>query len=139
MSTIRTRNLVRPVSAATLFFVCLCGSAAADTPPRYDHVVIVMEENHDASEVMPDPSFAALARQGVLLTDFHAITHPSQPNYIALFSGSTRGVEDDDSYDLAAPNLALSLRAAGLGLASYSQSLPAFGTRVEEAGAYERT
>ena len=40
--------------------------------------------------------FTSLAGQGASFSQSYAITHPSQPNYIALFSGSTQGVTNDD-------------------------------------------
>ena len=41
-------------------------------------------------------SVAATAGTGTpLFTRSYAITHPSEPNYLALFSGSTQGVADD--------------------------------------------
>jgi acid phosphatase len=65
---------------------------------------------------------------GASLTDMHAETHPSQPNYLALFSGDTQGV-DDDSCPLAfdGPNLASELVAAGHTFAGYSEDLPRAG------------
>jgi hypothetical protein len=136
--TVRAARIALLFPAIAVVLTRPAGSAMADTPPRYDHVVIVMEENHDAAAVMPDPWFAAFARQGAALTNFHGIAHPSQPNYIALFSGSTQGVADDGTYDLSAPNLALSLQDAGLGFVGYSEGLPAVGSRVTAAGAYAR-
>jgi hypothetical protein len=54
-----------------------------------------MLENHSYGEVIGNhaaPFLNALARGGALFTRSQAITHPSQPNYLALFSGSTQGV-----------------------------------------------
>ena len=36
-----------------------------------------------------------LASQGILLTNYHAVTHPSQPNYAAAVSGDTFGMDHD--------------------------------------------
>ncbi len=105
---------------------------------RYDHVVIVIEENHDASQVIGSPYISSLAAAGISFSSMYGITHPSQPNYIALFSGSTRGVTDDSQHDLTAPNLAASLAAAGWSFATYSEGLPAAGSRVWSSGAYVR-
>src|SRR5580765_3500866 len=59
-------------------------------PPRYDHVVIVMEENRTAGQVVGDlvnaPYITSLANGGVSLGSMFAIEHPSQPNYLQLFS-----------------------------------------------------
>src|SRR3954451_9573178 len=62
--------------------------------PRPAHVLMVIFENRDAGAVFGSP-FApylnSLARTGAKLTDSHGVAHPSQPNYIALLSGSTQG------------------------------------------------
>ena len=67
-------------------------------PPSYDHVVVVIEENHAFDEIIGSsqaPFINSLANEGVLFTDMYALTHPSQPNYIHLFSGSNQGVTGD--------------------------------------------
>ncbi len=68
----------------------------------------------------------------------HGIAHPSQPNDIALFSGSLNGVTDDNQHDLTAPNLATRLAGKGLTFASYSEGLPSPGFRGWASGRYVR-
>jgi phospholipase C len=49
-----------------------------------------------------------IAQECGLATNFHAITHPSLPNYIAMVSGSTQGITDDagpSSHPLTANSL----------------------------------
>ena len=54
------------------------------------------------------------------------MTHPSQPNYLALFSGSTQGVTDDSCpLTFSGANLAAQLQAAGRTFVGYSEDLPA--------------
>ncbi len=105
---------------------------------RPDHVVVVIEENRAYSAIIGSPSapyLNDLARQGALFSNSHAITHPSQPNYLALFSGSTQGVTDDSfPHSFSAPNLASELLAAGLTFAGYSESLPAPGFTGASSG-----
>jgi phosphatidylinositol-3-phosphatase len=114
--------------------------AALATPPA--HTVIVLEENHGYGEVIGSaqaPYLDQLARQGALFTDSHAITHPSEPNYLALFSGSTQGVTDDSCpHSFSAPNLAAGLLAAGRTFAGYAEDLPTTGSQVCSAGEYAR-
>jgi acid phosphatase len=63
----------------------------APGPARPDHVVIVMLENKDEGDVLRDgPYLASLTSVGASLTDMHGETHPSQPNYLALFSATPR-------------------------------------------------
>ncbi len=99
--------------------------------PQPGHVVIVVEENHDYSQIIGSPSapyINALARQGALIAQSFAITHPSQPNYLDLFSGSDQGVTDDSyPHSFSAANLASELIGAGLTFGGFSESLPSVG------------
>jgi hypothetical protein len=125
-------------AAASFFFLCALGAFPEAPMPRYDHVVVVIEENHAAADVLNAPYFASLADAGMVLSRSFAVAHPSQPNYLALFSGSTQSVRDDRVHDLTAPNLATALLEAGLSFASYSEGLPSVGFRGEGAGRYVR-
>jgi acid phosphatase len=113
---------------------------AAAQPTRPDHVVIVVLENTDERDVArAAPYLTALARAGASLTDMHAETHPSQPNYLALFSGDTQGVANDNCplmFD--APSLAGELVAAGYTFAGYAEDLPQAGYTGCRAGDYAR-
>src|SRR5690242_19662916 len=66
--------------------------------PAYDHVVVVVEENHSYSGIVGNPNapyMTSLANNGARMTQSFAVAHPSEPNYLALFSGSTQGLTDD--------------------------------------------
>jgi hypothetical protein len=109
---------------------------------RPDHVVIVIEENHSYGEIIGSsfaPYINSLAARGALFTQAYAITHPSQPNYLDLFSGSNQGVSDDSCphYFMTA-NLGLYLLNASLTFAGYSEDLPSVGSIVCTSGAYAR-
>ncbi len=110
--------------------------------PRPDHVVVVVEENHSFSQVIGSsaaPYINALARGGASFTNAHGVTHPSQPNYLALFSGATQGVTNDSCpHTFATANLGRQLLDAGLTFAGYSEDLPAVGSTVCSSGAYQR-
>jgi phosphatidylinositol-3-phosphatase len=118
------------------------GSLAHAAPgvPRFDHVVIVIEENHAYSQIIGSasaPYINALAAGGALMTQSFALTHPSQPNYVALFSGSTQGVTTDGVYphsQFTAPNLGAKLLAAGRGFGGYSETMPSVGFDGASAG-----
>ena len=113
--------------------------AAVPTP---DHVVIAVEENHGYTDIIGNSDAAyinSLAQGGASMDDYHAITHPSQPNYLALFSGSTQGVTDDGGpYTFSTPNLGAELIATGKTFVGYSEDLPAVGSTVLTSGAYVR-
>jgi phosphatidylinositol-3-phosphatase len=117
-------------------------AAASSTAsaPRPDHVVVVVLENKNDADVLREgPYLAALAASGATLTDMHAETHPSQPNYLALFSGDTQGVTDDRCpLKFDAPNLATQLTEAGYSFAGYAEDLPEVGYTGCRAGDYAR-
>jgi hypothetical protein len=110
--------------------------------PRPDHVVVVVLENKSYDQVVgrPEAPFLnSLERVGAVFTQSYAITHPSQPNYVALFSGSTQGLTDDScphTYDTG--NLGRSLLDAGRTFAGYSEDLPSTGYTGCTAGQYAR-
>ena len=68
----------------------LCGTRS-DPPATYEHVVWIWFENHDYGSVVHagDAPFInkTLIRGCGLATNYHNITHPSLPNYIAATSG----------------------------------------------------
>lgn len=119
-------------------------SAGATAPssvlPRPDHVLVVVLENKSESQVIREaPYLAGLAGTGAALTDMHAETHSSQPNYLALFAGDQFGIPDDSCpHTITAPNLASELLAAGLSFAAYSEDLPEPGYPGCRAGGYVR-
>jgi hypothetical protein len=90
--------------------------------PAYDHIVVVMMENHDYSEIIGNtqaPYINGLAAGGALLSNYTAITHPSEPNYFALYAGSTFGVTDDNAHSEPDPTLATILQGAGKTFTGY--------------------
>lgn len=118
------------------------GTAVSNPVPRWRHVVVVVEENHAYGDVIGNdqaPYVNALARSGALLTRSFGIGHPSEPNYLALFSGSTHDVTDDSCpHSFHTGNLGSQLRSHGLTFAAYSQSLPSAGYLGCSFGAYAR-
>jgi len=132
------------LSAISLVLLLVTASSATAAPamPRPDHVLVVVMENKDPGEVLNSrqaPYLTALAKEGASFTNAHAETHPSQPNYIALFSGSTQGVTDNDcGHAIAQPNLGSELIAAGHTFAGYAEALPQAGSTVCTAGRYAR-
>jgi acid phosphatase len=96
--------------------------------------VIAVFENKGYDQIIGGsqaPYLNRVAGQGALFTDSHAVTHPSQPNYIALFSGSTQGITNDSCpHDLpTTANLGSQLAGAGLSFVGYSEELPWPGYR----------
>ncbi|MFF2878960.1 alkaline phosphatase family protein [Gottfriedia sp. NPDC057991] len=111
--------------------------------PKIDHVVIVIEENHAKQQIMGNhsaPYINSLMAQGANLTNYHAIEHPSQPNYLDLFSGSNQGITDDDlpKTKFSSENLANELIEKKLTFVGYSEDLPSIGFNGEYNKDYAR-
>ncbi len=110
--------------------------------PRPDHIVIVIEENRSFNQIIGNreaPYINKLAKRGALFTQSYGVTHPSQPNYLALFSGSTRGITSNICpLTLSGDNLASNLRVKGLSFSSYAESMPQAGYDGCYYGAYMR-
>lgn len=123
--------------------ISIAPAAAGTTVPAPDHVIIVMEENHSYSEIIgnPDaPYINSLAQSGALFTNSYAITHPSQPNYLDLFSGSNQGVTDDScphTFKRVA-NEESELIAKALSFRGFSEGLPGKGSTDCTSGEYAR-
>src|ERR1051326_1449157 len=128
-----------------VFTLCLCHTLNAQLP-AFDHIVVVIEENHSFADIIGNssaPSINALAVSGANIVSAsndpqgnisgsHAVRHPSQPNYLEFYSGSNQGVLTDSrpgssSEPLSAsppfdtPNLGAALRNASYSFATYSQ------------------
>jgi acid phosphatase len=122
-------NICRALTAASLALSSLAATAA--NPPRPQHVVVVIEENRSLMNMLGAPTVSyinQLAGEGALLTNYYAIMHPSEPNYVALFSGDTQDVKDDSCpHAYQKPNLADALAAKKVSFAIYSENLPSVG------------
>jgi hypothetical protein len=88
--------------------------------PRVSKVVLIIFENKNADPVREQSFFRKLAREGADFTNFYALAHPSQPNYIALVSGRTDGVRGDFKVRLDRPHLGQKLKS----WKSYAEGYP---------------
>lgn len=151
MSTIRLLRCLLSALMAALLVGAAAEAAGASTleatadaaeVPRPDHVVVVVMENHSNTDVIGNPSapyINSLAATGANFSQSYAITHPSQPNYFALFSGSLQGVDDNSCpHTFSTPNLGTALIANGRTFKGYSESMPYNGYTGCSSGAYVR-
>lgn len=109
------------------------------TIPRYQHIFLLVMENHSYDDIIGSsraPHLNALANQYGLATNYWGVTHPSEPNYVAMIGGSYFGISNDNSYKqnaLKQPSLANQLETARLTWKSYQEALPAPGYTGETA------
>jgi len=143
-----TSRCTAPRSAALCKTVLLAAPFAASAAfaeiPRFDHVVVVVMENHSYADIIGNTSDApwinALATYGAKFSSSFAIEHPSEPNYLDLFSGSNQGVTDDScphTFSNVA-NLGRQLIDAGFTFVGYSEDLPAAKPKTCTSGNYAR-
>ena len=74
-------------------------------------------------------NFAWIATQGITLTNYLAITHPSQPNYVAAVGGSTHGIDSDDFTRISSSTKTIVdlLEAKGVSWSEYEEDSPYSG------------
>jgi len=126
----------RFISGILLLSRLLASSLAfGQSLPKPDHIVILFEENAAYVQIIGNkhaPHINALAAMpnAAVFTNFYALQHPSQPNYLMFFSGNNQGVYDDDlprQIPFNTPNLCAELMAAGKTFKTYSEDLPKAG------------
>jgi len=111
--------------------------------PHFDHVLIVVEENHSYNSVIGSPSMPylnGLASKYGLATQYYADAHPSLPNYFELTAGeglSITGFEGDSFNGVVTQdNVVRALTAAGKSWKCYAEALPALAYLGGDSGAY---
>ncbi|KAK4234025.1 hypothetical protein C8A03DRAFT_19008 [Achaetomium macrosporum] len=92
----------------------------------FDRIVQIWLENTNFDASARDPSMSWLASQGILLTNYYAVTHPSEPNYAAVISGDTFGMDNDDfnSFPTNISTVVDLLDTKSISWAAYQESLP---------------
>jgi acid phosphatase len=144
------RPRLAPALIAVLAAFAACATVArAGVVPAHDRVVVVVMENKSYNQVRTQPYTMSLMAKGATFTKSFGVSHPSQPNYIALWAGSVLGVTNNNcpatGYPFSAPNLGSACEAAGLTWRAYSENLAAAGSTAcsydgsASSGMYTRT
>jgi phosphatidylinositol-3-phosphatase len=137
MPTRRLADLTRIASLATTLVLAMpmpltadagdSVGATASVVPAFAHIYVIVMENKEYGSIVGSshaPYINALIRHYGLATNYDAVAHPSEPNYLALWAGSTFGIRDDAIHNLTARNLADQLAAHGRTWHVYAQDLP---------------
>ena len=112
--------------------------------PQFNHIVVVIGENMMPSSLYGNTTSAPyinnLISNGAYFSQSYALSHPSQPNYLQLFSGGNQGVIDDNkpSSHFTTPNLARELVNVSKTFTNYSESMPSVGYDGNTSGLYVR-
>jgi hypothetical protein len=99
-------------------------TAQAKSPLPFKKVLVIVLENTDYQVALKQPFLARLIQQGAVFKNFSSETHPSLPNYIAMISGDTMGIRDDDDYVLKVDHLGNLLEKKGLTWKNYAEDYP---------------
>src|SRR3954453_5853757 len=141
----RCRRSSSWMAVSLAVFVCAgCGGDDAKKPAKEgDGVrvgVVAFEDNH----VDEKGWLANAAKTGGVATNAHGETNPSMGNYLAMISGSTQGVSDDDITHgpFLARHIAGQLEAANISWKAYFNAMPGpcygLGGNHDEYGKYAR-
>ena len=117
-------------------------NATLSSSSAFQYIVTILMENNGLCDVTPSvvsgcssssipaPYLTTLAQTYGFSTHYTAVDHPSEPNYVALFGGSTFGYTSDGycCFQLNAPNLVDRLEAAGLTWKAFAEDASGSGT-----------
>ncbi|KAJ7751922.1 phosphoesterase family-domain-containing protein [Mycena maculata] len=95
----------------------------------FNRIIQVWLENTNFETAAATPVFESLAQQGIVLSNFNALTHPSEPNYVAAIGGDFFGMHDDNMYRIPS-NISCVvdlLEDKGISWATYQENMPADG------------
>lgn len=123
--------VIATVAIATAVFVGSSSNpeATLTTPQRATNsptpIVVVVMENHEFDSVVNAPYLSRFADSGTLFTNYHAITHPSLPNYLAMTAGNTLCSDNDCARPFtSANNIFRQLGGHNLGWRTWAESMP---------------
>jgi hypothetical protein len=98
-------------------------TASAQAPATASHVFVIVLENRSYSQVIDSPYISQLAARYAVATNYHSISTPSLPNYLALTSGDTYDIRDNDFHKLPAGGLGAQLTDAGIEWRAYMEGM----------------
>lgn len=125
------RGFKAVVSASVLVAGLALGAASAQTLKPFEHVFVIVMENHGTGSIVGDPAMPYvnhLIDTYGYADQYFGVTHPSLPNYIAMTSGSNYSSHSDDpSQMFPHANLFDQMEAANLTWKGYMGGLPSAG------------
>jgi len=114
--------------AGLVLAVLLAVSCTASPAQGPRHVFLIVMENRTPEQALSGAFMASLAAKYRTADNYHAVAHPSVPNYLAMSSGSTWGVTDDSYYTLPRKDIGTQLTNAGVSWKAYMEGLdPSLG------------
>ncbi len=89
--------------------------------PAKRHIFVIVMENRPYSDALGSPYLSSLARTFAVATNYHSVSEPSLPNYLAMTSGDTWNIHDDNYHQLPPTGLGEQLTGAGITWKAYSE------------------
>jgi acid phosphatase len=116
-------------------------SSSSPPPPPGDitKVLTFIGENHSLTQVQSGmPNLWALAQRFAYANNYHAITHPSEPNYLAIAGGSTFGDTGDHNpaFQVAGASTYGTAITAGKTAKAYEESMASNCKQSDNSGGY---
>ena len=117
------------------FTVSAASPKSANSIPPYDHIALIIEENHGYLQIVGNiaaPNLNQYAQTYGLATAYFSVTDPSAPNYVAMLGGNYFGIADDNAYfthTVDQPSLMSQMDDAKLTWNGYFQTMPYPGYR----------
>lgn len=105
---------------------------------NFNKVLVIVLENAEYDKALKQPYLKNLTKEGALLTNFKAATHPSQGNYISMIAGSTFNITNDKNVDLVEKHIGDLLEEVGKDWKVYAEDYPGNCFLGLKAGLYAR-
>src|SRR5438270_13220582 len=99
----------------------------------FERIFIIILENQLQSAALDNAFMKSLASEGVRLSNYCGITHPSQPNYIPAAAGLPF-VTDDRPIDIPDTSIVALLEAKNVTWKAYIADLPENNKAVKSKG-----
>ncbi|QSZ32749.1 hypothetical protein DSL72_002328 [Monilinia vaccinii-corymbosi] len=124
-----------PTSTAYADVIAAQAVAKTSSPVTYvkgkafNRFVNIWFENTDFETARADPNFRCFAEKGITLTNYYAVTHPSEPNYMAAVGGDYFGLDGDPFVELPqnVSSIVDLLEDKGISWGLYQEDMPYTG------------
>ena len=101
-----------------------------------DHVQLIYMENKGVGDIIGSPNapyINSLIKTQDYVSNFYALSHPSDPNYFRIMGGSDFGIAYNPASNVInAPSLMQEMDQAGISWAGYAQGMPFPGATMSQ-------
>ena len=104
-------------------------SAPVVTGRVFDRFIQIWLENTNYADAAKQSTFKTLSAEGITLSAYYGLTHPSEPNYVAAGGGDFFGLASDN-FEAIPSNVSTIvdlLELAGISWAEYQENMPTDG------------